>query len=136
MFLLDTMIVSELRRPSPNASVMRWLASVPQRDQRLSVITLMEIERGVERKRTKDAVYADRLALWQQNLIAAYASNILPLTLSVARRWGFLEARLKRSSVDLAISATAIEHNLQVVTRNVRHFESTGAAIFNPFGPA
>lgn len=133
MFLLDTVIVSELRKKRPNAGVVRWVSK--QRDDQLylSVVTLGEIERGIEKRRQADAEFADTLAVWLENLIRLYADRILPVTPGVARRWGCLSAQLGHEGADVLIAATALIHGLKVVTRNVGDFEPTGVKVIDPF---
>lgn len=133
MFLLDTVIVSELRKAKPNAGVMRWISK--QQDDRLhlSVVTLGEIERGIEKRRKADPVFADTLTVWLENTTRLYADRILPVTPSIARRWGRLSAQLGHDGADLLIAATALTHGLSVVTRNTSHFDPTGVDVVNPF---
>lgn len=133
MFLLDTVIVSELRKAKPNAGVMRWISR--QQDDRLhlSVVTLGEIERGIEKRRKADPVFADTLAVWLENTTRLYADRILPVTPSIARRWGRLSVQLGHDGADLLIAATALTHGLSVVTRNTSHFDPTGVDVVNPF---
>lgn len=133
MFLLDTVIVSELRKKRPNAGVVRWISKQQDDQLYLSVVTLGEIERGIEKRRTVDPEFADTLAAWLENLIHLYADRILPVTPGVARRWGCLSARLGYEGADLLIAATALVYGLKVVTRNVSDFEPTGVSVINPF---
>lgn len=133
MFLLDTVIVSELRKRQPDAGVLDWV-SAQQADQlHLSVVTLGEIERGIERRRKADPAFADALAVWLESLTRLYADRIIPVTPSVAQRWGRLSAQLGHESADLLIAATALTYGLTVVTRNTAHFEPTGVGLINPF---
>jgi toxin FitB len=133
MFLLDTVIVSELRKKKPNAGVVRWVSKQQDDQLHLSVITLGEIERGIEKRRNADAEFANALSSWLERLIHFYADRILPVTPNIARRWGFLSAQLGHEGADLLIAATALSSGLTVVTRNTSDFEPTGVKLINPF---
>jgi predicted nucleic acid-binding protein len=133
MFLLDTVIVSELRKKRPNPGMVRWVSKQQDDQLHLSVVTLGEIERGIEKRRKADAEFAATLAAWLESLIRLYADRILPVTPSVARRWGCLSAQLGHEGADLLIAATALTYGLTVVTRNVSDFEPTGVNVINPF---
>jgi len=133
MFLLDTMVISEIRKNTPDAGVLRWLSK--QRDDQLflSVVTLGEIERGIEKQRKAMPAFADELAAWLESLTRLYADRILSITPSIALRWGRLSAQLGHDGADLLIAATALVHGLTVATRNTNHFEPAGVSLFNPF---
>ena len=133
MFLLDTVIVSELRKKTPNARVVRWVSSQHEDGLHLSVITLGEIERGIEKRRSDDPVFADALAAWLESLTRLYADRILPVTATIARRWGRLSVQLGHDGADVLIAATALTHGLTVITRNASHFKPTGVSVINPF---
>lgn len=133
MYLLDTMIVSELRKKMPQPAVLRWMSKQQDEDMHLSVVTLGEIERGIEKRRQGDPEFADELSQWLETLTRLYADRILSITPMIARRWGRLSARLGHEGADLLIAATALTHGLTVVTRNTSHFEPTGAVLINPF---
>lgn len=133
MFLLDTDVLSELRKRKCNAAVARWFGSAADSDLYLSVITISEIERGIERQRSPDPVFAEQLAAWIEFTLRAFGDRILPLDVKVARRWGRLAAKIGNTELDLAIAATALEHGLTVVTGNTRHFQRTGVPLLNPF---
>ena len=135
MYLLDTVVLSELRRKERNPNVVSWIESVPPADLFLSVVTVGEIELGIERQRTVNPPFAEDLANWVETIVRAYGERILPLDVNVARRWGRLGAQLGNKGLDLAIAATALEHGLTVVTRNVSDFEPTGVPILDPFAP-
>jgi len=133
MFLLDTVIVSELRKKRPNVGVVRWLSKQLADQLHLSVVTLGEIERGIEKRRKGDPEFAEALTAWLESLTRLYADRILPVTPSVARRWGRLSAQLGHEGADLLIAATALTYGLTVVTRNASDFEPTGVNLINPY---
>ncbi|AWL96355.1 MULTISPECIES: type II toxin-antitoxin system VapC family toxin [Bradyrhizobium] len=133
MFLLDTVTLSELRRTRRNPSVVAWMERQRTADLFLSVVSIGEIERGIERQRAADPSFADALATWLDRVLALYGTQVLPFDLQTARRWGALSAALGNDSADLMIAATALEHGLTVVTRNVSDFEPTGVRVVNPF---
>lgn len=133
MHLLDTDVLSELRKRKCNAGVAKWFRSVPDSELYLSAVTFAEIERGIERQRTSDPAFAQDLAAWLEITLRAFGDRILPVTVNVARRWGRLAARIGNKELDLAIAATALEHGLTVVTGNTRHFQQTGVPLLNPF---
>ncbi len=96
-------------------------------------MTVGEIELGIERQRTVNPGFAEELASWLDATVRAYGERILPLDVPIARRWGRLAARIGNKGLDLAIAATALEHRLIVVTRNISDFTPTGAETLNPF---
>jgi toxin FitB len=133
MYLLDTVVLSELRKRDRNPSVVRWLRGVSADELFLSAVTIGEIERGIFRQRVKDPAFAEALDSWLENMIEVYDDRILPVDTRVARRWGSLSGRIGNDGADLLIAATALVHEMIVVTRNVRHFEPTGVAVMDPF---
>ncbi len=133
MYLLDTDVLSELRRRRRNRNVVAWISDVSAADLFLSVVTIGEIELGIARQRVRNPGFAQDLAAWLEVTLRAYGERILPLTVGIARRWGQLAAQLGNKQLDLAIAATALEHGLTVVTRNVSDFEPTGVTVLDPF---
>ena len=133
MYLLDTDVLSELRRGRKNRNVVAWIRQVAAADFYLSVVTIGEIELGIARQRVRNPGFAQDLTAWLEVTLRAYGERILPLTVGIARRWGRLAAQLGNKQLDLAIAATALEHGLTVVTRNVSDFEPTGVKLINPF---
>jgi predicted nucleic acid-binding protein len=133
LYLIDTVVLSELRRRQRDAGVVAWMARQHQEDCYLSVVSLGEIERGIARKRASDPRFAEDLAAWLDRLLRLHGQRLLPVDLAIARRWGRLSAALGHDSADLLIAATALEHGLTVVTRNLRHFTPTGVATLNPW---
>jgi hypothetical protein len=134
MYLLDTMVLSELRKRRRDAALVTWLEHVRPTDVYLSVVTIGEVEKGIARQQRIDPTFAEQLAGWLDEVLRYYGSRILAVDVNVARRWGRLADAYGHAGADLLIAATAIEHGLAVVTRNVRHFEGTGASLVNPFG--
>jgi toxin FitB len=137
MFLLDTVVISEFRKPprQRNRNVVQWIGRAASQNLFVSVLTIGEIERGIERERQTDAAFSENLQAWLDVILRAYEGRILPVTVGVARRWGRLSHQIGNKGLDLAIAATALEHGLTVATRNVSHFAPTGVAIINPFDP-
>jgi hypothetical protein len=133
VYLLDTVVISEFRKPQLHHAVAAWLDSMVPLDLYVSTISLSEIQRGIERQRSIDPAFATRLERWLELTMRSYRDRILPLGIKEARRWGKLAARTGNKGLDLAIAATALEHGLTVATRNVAHFAPTGVAIFDPF---
>lgn len=133
MFLIDTDVLSALAKRRRNPNVERWIGGQRSRDLFLSVIVIGEIERGIVLQRSRDPAFAEMLASWLDQVLAVYADRILPFDLASARRWGQLSAAIGHDGADLQIAATALEHGLTVVTRNVSDFEPTGVSVLDPF---
>lgn len=135
-FLLDTNVVSELRRSVPHRNVVAWREAHARAEVFLSVLVVGEVRQGIERLRMRDPTRAEALDGWLSGLVRTYGSRILPVTHDVAQEWGRLNGAASRPVVDGLIAATALVHRLTVATRNVKDFESTGVAVVNPFAPA
>lgn len=133
MYLLDTGVISELRKRQPAPAVVQWLSQRVESELFLSVLTIGEIQRGIVGKRQDDQEFADALSGWLDALLRNYGDRILPVSTEVARLWGNLSWRAKHDGADVLIAATAISHGLVVVTRNVRHFEPLGVKVIDPF---
>lgn len=131
MYLVDTNVVSAARRGSLEA--VTWLRSVNPLAVYLSVITLGEIMRGVALKQKSDPRAASYLAQWLQTLRSDHADRILPITDTIAIEWGRIAVLRPRGDADGLIAATAIVHDLIVVTRNVAGFDDTRATTLNPW---
>jgi predicted nucleic acid-binding protein len=132
-YLLDTVVISELRKRDRDPGVVDWIASQRSSALFLSVLTVGEIEKGIYRQRHLNPVFADTLTEWLELTMQRYKDRILLVSVPIARHWGRLSGQLGHSGADLLIAATAMEHGLAIVTRNVRHFESTGVEVVNPF---
>ena len=132
MYLLDTNVVSELRRPNPSRNVMNWVRAVPAEQLYLSAVTIGEIQAGIEITREQDAAKARELEAWLGGLIDS--QSVLPVDADAFRQWGTLMHRKSDTLIqDAMIAAVAVVHGLTVVTRNVRDFEALGIEAVNPF---
>jgi predicted nucleic acid-binding protein len=133
VYLLDTNIVSELRKPRPHPKVIAWLQGVDDPDLHLSAVTLAEIQAGIEVTRTQDRSKAAELEAWADQVADSY--NVLAMDAACFRRWAKLMHRQSDTIYEEAmIAATALVHNLTVVTRNVRDFSRFETRVLNPFG--
>ena len=132
MYLLDTNVVSELRRPKPHGAVVAWIQAVNDADLHISVVTIGEVQAGIEMTREQNPVKAKELGAWADRLAGSY--NILPMNAACFRRWAMLMHRESDTVYeDAMIAATALVHHLTVVTRNVRDFARFDVATINPF---
>lgn len=134
-FLLDTNIVSEIRRKKPNNGVATWFESVRASDLFLSVLVVGEIRQGIERLVRRAPGRAEVLEKWLVQLVSTYGDRIAPITTDVAEVWGRLNAAERLPVVDGLMAATALAHDWTLVTRNVRDVAPTGVRLLNPFAP-
>lgn len=136
-YLLDTNAVSEWMKPRPDPGLVRWLDVADEDRLYLSVVTVGEIQQGVER--LPESAKRERLAEWLSNeLLDRFSGRLLPVDIAVARAWGRIRARAESAgrgvgAVDALIAATAESNGLEVVTRNVADFESTGVTVVDPW---
>jgi len=134
MYLLDTNVISEMRRNRPHGSVIAWLRSVNERDLHLSAVSFGEIQAGIERTRATDPAKAAELEAWADQLAATW--NVLPMDAATFRVCAKLMHRRSHDLFeDAMIAATAQVHGLKVVTRNVKDFKHFGVDVFNPYQP-
>ena len=142
MFLLDTNVVSELRKSpvqrgksaAADHNVLAWAASVPKAAQFLSVVTILELEHGTLLMQARDPRRGVLLRFWlDKQVLPAFAGRVLPIDTAVALRCAALHVPNLRPERDALIAATALIHGMIVVTRNVRDFEPTGVSLINPW---
>ena len=132
MYLLDTNIVSELRKPKPHGGVMAWISAKGASSLYLSAMTIAELQRGVEMTREQDDGKAGQIEAWLEQLMLT--GQVLAMDAAVCRAWAKLMHRRSDTLVeDAFIAATASVHRLVVVTRNVRDFKTLGVDTLNPF---
>ncbi len=135
MYLLDTNVVSELRKQRPHGGVVAWLDSMDDAQLYLSAVTVGEIQAGIELTREQDPEKANEIEAWLELLAGVY--NVLPMDAATFRAWARLMHRKSDTLYeDAMIAATAQVHGLTVVTRNVADFQALGFEVFNPFAPA
>jgi toxin FitB len=132
VYLIDTNVVSELRKPRPHLLVVAWLRGVSDRDLFLSAVTVGELQAGVEITRRQDQSKADEIEAWIDQIAGAW--NVLPMDAKVFRHWArLMHGRSDDLMEDAMIAATAHIHGLTVVTRNVRDFLPLGVPTLDPF---
>ena len=133
-YLIDTNVWSELqKREKIHLGVQQWYAGVAKEELYLSVLVVGEVRRGIERLRRRDSQQAERLEQRLEQLQAVMMGRILPVSLSIAGRWGRINVPDPLPVIDGLLAATALEHDLILVTRNVVDVERSGVRLFNPF---
>ena len=133
-YLLDTNVISETVRPRPDRRVLQWFDKTPDDALHVSVLTLGEIRKGIEKMAQSER--RERLRVWlEHELPDWFEDRILPVDVHVAERWGVLCARAERTppAVDSLLAATALHHGLRLVTRNERNFAFPGIETINPW---
>ena len=135
-YLLDTNVISELVAARPNKDVLDWLDSVDPDDVLISVITIGEIRKGIEKQPA--STRKERLQKWlHEDLLSRFADHILSLDVEAMLLWGEMMGRLEKSgtspAVDSMVSALALLHRCTLVTRNTGHFQNTGVTLLNPW---
>ncbi len=134
-YLLDTNVISELVRPKPAKAVLAWFENIPSEALHISVLTLGEIRKGVEKM--PDGARREKLRLWlEHELVDWFGTRILLVDVPVADRWGRLIAQMGRPvpSIDSMLAATALHYELRLVTRNQKDFGYPGLEVVNPWG--
>lgn len=133
MYVLDTNVISAVRRPDRAPQVAAWLRGKSEQDLFLSVITIGEIERGIRQQESRDPAFAQDLRGWLDRTVLLFSDRLLPFDAEDARIWGALSANIGHAGADLMIAATALRHGATVVTGNVSDFAPTGVRTENPF---
>jgi predicted nucleic acid-binding protein len=132
MYLLDTNIISELRRLKPHGAVLQWYKNITEEDVFISAVTIGEIQSGIELTRTQDKKKAEILEQWLHSISNLH--NVLPMTGSTFRLWAkLMHSQTNTVREDAMIAATAIEKDLIVVTRNIKDFKRFKLQLLNPF---
>jgi predicted nucleic acid-binding protein len=132
-FLLDTNVVSEIRKQAPDAGVASWFASVPADRLFLSVLVVGEIRQGIERLASRDIDQAEIFERWLSRMVDGYGDRLIPITDRIAQAWGRLNVPDPVPVVDGLMAATALVYDWTLVTRNVSDVRSTGVRLLNPF---
>ena len=132
-FLLDTNVVSEIRKKAPDRGVATWFASVPADKLFLSVLIVGEIRQGIARLVRRDPAQAEIFERWLSELGDGYGDRIVPITVRIAEAWGRLNVPDTVPVVDGLLAATALVHDWTLVTRNVNDVTSTGVRLLDPF---
>ncbi len=132
-YLLDTNIISEISKRTPNSGVLEWFDAAEDTDLFLSVITIGEIRKGIEQKRRTDPGRAERLERTLHTIRTDYRGRIVPISEAVAEEWGRMCMVHPNHPVDNLLSATAKIHGMTLVTRNIRDVEIHEIAYLNPF---
>jgi hypothetical protein len=131
-YLLDTNVISELRKPKPHGAVTAWFRALSDGEIFLSAVTIGELQAGVERTRRQNAIKAGEIEAWVDQIAETF--QILPMDTKSFREWGRLSNGVPEHMLeDLMIAAAARVHDLVVATRNERHFRQLGVRLFNPF---
>lgn len=135
MFLVDTNVVSELRKGNKaERSVMKWAQAVPASNLYLSVVSILELEVGTLLVERRDRSQGAILRAWMdEHVLPSFAGRILPIDTAVAQRCATLHVPNPRWDRDALIAATAFVHGMTVVTRNMNHFRATGVTVLNPW---
>ena len=131
--LLDTNVVSELRRRTPSPNVLQWFETVAAQDLHISVLTIGEIRQGIERLKRKDPIAAVPIEGWLHGLVTTYADRIVDVDAAITERWGRLNVPSPVPTIAGLLAATALINDWTLVTRHISDVEQTGVRTLNPF---
>lgn len=132
-YLLDTNIVSELRRKIPNANVVEWFQEINHEHLYLSCLTIGELKFGAQKKLKSDLTQGQLLIKWTDALVNAYDEQIIDIDIAVCEEWGNLLTIDGSNAIDSLLAAQSIIHNMTLVTRNIKHFQMFNIKLINPF---
>jgi len=132
-YILDTNVISEVRKPHGSALVKEWVSASPGPTLYLSVMSVGEIRWGIEQVRERDLQQALTIERWLDGLSRSFQGRIIPITEAIAEEWGRMRKQRPLPVADALIAATAKVHGWSVVTRNVKDFADTGVTVINPF---
>ena len=133
-FLIDTNVLSELRKgKNANVGVQNWFETISDDQLYISVLTLGEIRQGIEQIKRRDVQAATALEVWLTQIKAESMNLVLPVTQEITDCWGIINVPDKMPAIDGLLAATALIHDLTLVTRNIRDVERSGVKLFNPF---
>lgn len=135
-YLIDTNVISELRKRSPDARVLAWYDGVASDELFISVLTIGEIRQGIERLRRKDPAQAERLQHWLRGLLVTYSGHLVGVDAKTAEEWGRINVPDPLPVIDGLLAASAKVRGWALVTRDTANLARTGVALVDPFGPA
>ena len=133
MFLLDTNVVSETRKPRPSRNLSSWIEDADAATLFMSVMSVGEFRKGIEQLRLSDAKGAAEIDKWLGQIEIAFGNRLLPVTREIADAWGAIAATSKVDHIDVLLAATARVHGLTLVTRNTKHVDGLGVPVVNLF---
>lgn len=132
-YLLDTNVLKEITRAEPHENVSAWLDTVDDTDLAISVISIREISKGIEKKRKVDETVANEIAKGAEAMFSAYEGRILSIDEDVAREWGRMLGQTEKNIDDTGLAAIAVKNGLIVVTRNISDFKGRNVLVLDPF---
>jgi hypothetical protein len=132
-YLLDTNIVSELRKKTPNTNVVQWFHGINHENLYISCLTIGELQFGAQKKLKSDIIQGQLLIKWIDDLVSIYNEQIIDIDISVSEEWGRLLNIDSSNAIDSLLAAQSIICNMTLVTRNIKHFKMFDIKLINPF---